>query len=459
MAIPKHIAVIDVGKTNAKLVLVDGETLEELAVVTRPNKVLNGPPYPHFDLDGHWAFFLEHLAAFNASHGVDAISVTTHGASVVLLDQDGGLATPMLDYEHTGPDALASAYDAIRPPFAETGSPRLPMGLNIGAQLHWLFARDPELHTRTAHVITYPQYWGYRLTGAWASDVTSLGCHTDLWNPWKGQPSALVEALDLSSKLAPAHCSSKVLGSLTPEVVAATGLAPKTPVVCGIHDSNASLMPHLLGHKEAFSVVSTGTWVVAMAVGGATRALDRARDTLVNVNALGDPVPSARFMGGREYELIRGGSDVQPTEADRSAVLQNQVMLLPSVVQESGPFAGCQGGWSTEPQTDGQRIYALSLYLALMAGTCLDLIGAKGPVIVEGPFARNVDFLSMLSALCEGGVETAASATGTSTGAALLLRKEYCSQTMRFSAPQHENLITEYIADWHRLSNAARERR
>ena len=48
-----HVAVIDIGKTNAKLALVDGNTLAEIAVVTRPNKVLPGPPWPHFDLEGH----------------------------------------------------------------------------------------------------------------------------------------------------------------------------------------------------------------------------------------------------------------------------------------------------------------------------------------------------------------------------------------------------------------------
>ena len=88
----RHIAVIDVGKTNAKLVLVDAITLREITVVTRPNTVLPGPPYPHFDLDGHWQFFVHHLRRFHATWGVDAISVTTHGAAAVLLDAAGQLA-------------------------------------------------------------------------------------------------------------------------------------------------------------------------------------------------------------------------------------------------------------------------------------------------------------------------------------------------------------------------------
>ncbi|MFZ1663097.1 MAG: carbohydrate kinase, partial [Paracoccaceae bacterium] len=90
----KHVAVIDIGKTNAKLALVESEGLREIAVVTRPNVVLQDGPYPHFGLDGHWQFFLRHLADFQSAHGVDAISVTTHGASIVLLDENGDLATP-----------------------------------------------------------------------------------------------------------------------------------------------------------------------------------------------------------------------------------------------------------------------------------------------------------------------------------------------------------------------------
>ena len=43
---------------------------------------------------------------------------------------------------------------------------------------------------------------------------------------------------------------------------------PGTPVLTGIHDSNASLLPHLIDRKPPFAVVSTGTWVIAMAIGG-----------------------------------------------------------------------------------------------------------------------------------------------------------------------------------------------
>ena len=179
MAERHHIAVIDIGKTNAKLALVDLDTLTEIEVFKRSNPVLAGPPYPHYDTGGLWEFILGSLTEMNRSHGIDAITVTTHGAAAALLDGQGELAAPVLDYEHDGPDTLAAGYDAIRPEFAETGSPRLPVGLNLGAQLFWQFEAFPNIRKRTRAIVTYPQYWTFRLTGKAVNEVPSLGCHTE----------------------------------------------------------------------------------------------------------------------------------------------------------------------------------------------------------------------------------------------------------------------------------------
>ena len=201
MTAPRHNAVIDIGKTNAKLALVDLAARAEIAVSTRPNRVIPGPPWPHFDTEGHWQFILAGLRDLHARHGVDAISVTTHGASGVLLDAKGGLAAPVLDYEHTGPDGRTAAYDALRPDFALTGSPRLPMGLNLGAQLHYQKTAFPELFGKVATILTYPQYWADRLTGIAANERTSLGCHTDLWLPFEERYSDLVDTLEIRERM------------------------------------------------------------------------------------------------------------------------------------------------------------------------------------------------------------------------------------------------------------------
>lgn len=415
-----HVAVLDIGKTNVKLALVDVAAATEVAVLTRPNAVLPGPPYPHYDVVGMWDFLLTGLCQMQHRHGVDAIAVTAHGASAVLLAADGALAAPVLDYEYDGPDTTAAAYDRLRPPFSVTGSARMPKGLNAGAQIHWQLARDPGLLARVAQVTSWPGYFVARLTGRAGFDLTSVGCHTDLWNPWQGRFSPLVHDLGLDGRMAPPVRSRDLAGPVLPEIADKTGLAPGTPVWFGIHDSNASLYPHLLVRKGAFSVVSSGTWVVCMAVGGRRVTLDPARDALVNVNALGDPTPSSKFMGGREYALLMAGHETAAQAADLAAVLDRGVMFLPSAHLGSGPWPVRQGAWVGPEPVGGCRVVAVAQYLAMMTATCLQIIGAEGPTVVEGPFARNPWYLAMLASATGRGVQASGLQTGTALGAALL---------------------------------------
>jgi len=422
MTAPRHVAVIDIGKTNAKLALVDLATLTESDVRKMPNRALSSGPYPHFDTEALWAFILDGLAAITASRRIDAISITTHGVAAALVDGAGALALPVLDYEHDGPASVAVAYDALRPPFAKTGTPRLPVGLNLAAQFYWQQVAFPGDFARVKTILLYPQYWAWRLTGIASAEVTSLGCHTDLWNPAAHDYSTLVDSQGWRTLFPPIHRAADRLGSILPAIAARTGLPADTPVCCGIHDSNASLLPHLLARKAPFAVVSTGTWVIAMAVGARPKGLDPSRDTLINVNALGEPVPSARFMGGREFSSLTGDAPPVPTDRDIARVIEAPLLLLPSVEQESGPFPHRASSWSpAEPGPSGARVAAVSFYLALMASVSLDLIGAEGDVVVEGPFAANSCFTRMLATATGRRVVTSSSGvTGTSIGAALL---------------------------------------
>jgi sugar (pentulose or hexulose) kinase len=203
-------------------------------------------------------------------------------------------------------------------------------------------------------------------------------------------------------------------------------MSADTPVLCGIHDSNASLYPYIRARHEPFSVVSTGTWVVVLSVGHDGVHLKGDRDDLMNVDALGNPVPSARFMGGREYELIAGGNKIPPSSADANEVFAENLMLLPAVEPGSGPFQGQEGRWIPfEPApTSGARMVALSYYLALVTAECLIIIGAKGDAIIEGPFAKNRYYCDMLQARTNRPVVSSATATGTSIGAAMLFVDE-----------------------------------
>jgi sugar (pentulose or hexulose) kinase len=418
----RRIAVLDIGKTNAKVVVLDAVTGAEIASAKMANTVLKDGPYPHYDVEALWSFTLDACRRFAEAPGYDAISITTHGASAALLDADGQLAMPVLDYEHEYPQAIRDAYDTLRPLFSETRSPRLSMGLNVGAQLHYQKTTFPEDFAKVATIVTYAQYWAARLTGVAANEVTSLGCHTDLWNPKAGHYSSLVDTLGIRPLMAPIRPAFDALGPVMPEIAEAIGIS--VPVYCGIHDSNASLLPHLVAREVPFSVVSTGTWVINFAVGGDLDHLDPTRDTLANVDAYGRAVPSSRFMGGREFEILSAAIGTV-AEEDAAAALPSMIakrcMLAPNVTPGSGPFPGRHKQWlNAADASAAERHAAACLYLALMNEACLSLIGAKGPTIVEGPFATNRLYLTLLAALTQRPVIALPGSTGTSQGASLL---------------------------------------
>ena len=161
------------------------------------------------------------------------------------------------------------------------------------------------------------------------------------------------------------------------------------------------------------TVLSTGTWFIALRsldahAPAAAMALDASRDCLVNVDVRGLPLPSARFMGGREAQLLNSGRALDnPADQARAvaavpAVLAAGAQVLPGFVERVGPFPRQRGRWIGEPADDAARAAAIALYLALVADTSLELIGAREQLMVEGRFAHSEVFVRALASLRPG---------------------------------------------------------
>jgi sugar (pentulose or hexulose) kinase len=411
------VAVLDIGKTNVKLALFDdGRLLWEKSA---PNRVLPGPPYPHEDVESAWNFFVDALREAARTHQISAIVPTAHGAAGALIGESE-LAAPVMDYEFTGVEVIEPDYARLRPPFSESLSPNLAAGLNLGRQLAYQKWHCPDLFANARYFVGYPQYWTWRLSGVAVSEVTTLGAHTDLWAPRQGQASSLVKALGVGHLLPPLHRAFDPLGPIQPEIAAACGLAPETPVFCGIHDSNASLLPYLVSRQAPFTVLSTGTWVILMSVGLSLDQLDPRDDTLANVDALGRPIACGRFMGGREYAAIAGGGG-SPDLAAINRVVASGTMALPCFSGHGGPYATTKGVIRGEIAARDRTALA-TLYCALMSDLMLTRMGATGgDLIVEGTFAGNLPFRQILGALRPTQrVFAAEDAAGTARGAAML---------------------------------------
>lgn len=389
--------VLDIGKTNVKLALVDaaGHTIAEQR---RPNAILRDGPYPHHDTEGIWHWMLATCREFAGRARVSAIVPVTHGATAALVDE-AGLVLPVLDYEAALPGL---DYAALRPAYAQTCSPLLPAGLNLGRQLAWQQQRHPEQFARARHILMYPQYWAWRLCGKAAGEATSLGCHTDMWDPVRQDYSPLVTRMGWEGKLPPLAAPWQPLGSLRPEVAAASGLPPDCEVLCGIHDSNASLLRYLDrdGASAPRTVLSTGTWVIAAAFGVGLDSLREEADMLANTNALGQPVACMRFMGGREFALLAGDQPATCSYLQLERLVARGSMAIPCFADSGGPFAGHAGHIDGPAPGDAGEAFALAtLYCVLMTDYCLDALGARGPITVEGSFTANPWFGPLLAGL------------------------------------------------------------
>ena len=393
--------VLDVGKTNVKvLAMTKGGAVREVVRMDSPSKP--APPYPHLDTELIWHWLIRTLADLARSHPFDAIVTTTHGCTAALVDETE-LVLPILDYEAEVPEEVNEAFAPLIPPFEQTQTPDLPQGLNYARQLYWLQSEFADEFARVRQVLMYPQYWGWRLTGVAASEVTSVGCHTHLWHPGRRDYTGLVDEQGWRELFPPMRAAFEPLGPLSSEVAAAAGVTTECTVYTGVHDSNANYALYLRGRSEPFSLVSTGTWMVIMSPRLSLARLDRARDTMALVDVEGNAVPTARYMGGRDFELLtdHAGATTAFTETDLRQIIDARSMVLPSLTP-GGPFMDRSPESATlgpEPSTAAGIAARATLYVALMTTVSCHLLETDGDLIIDGGFTNNTWFCRLMASL------------------------------------------------------------
>ena len=459
---PAAIAVLDVGKTNVKLLAITpaGAILSSRQA---PNAVRSGEPYPHCDTEHLWRWMTAALADLGERFAILAIVPTSYGSTAALVG-DAELVLPILDYEAEPPAEIAAAYAEIAPWFEECFCPINPAGLTLGRQLFWQSKLFPQEFTRARWILPFAQYWAWGLSGVPASEATSLGAQTQLWNPHERDYSSLVKRQGWLDKFPPLRNAWDVLGPLQFEIADRTGLSFETPVLCGIHDSNANFARYLAAGLEDFALISTGTWLITFNPSLPLEALDPLRDTVSNTDLLGRPVACARFMGGREYALIAApeANAARPTAADVQALIARGTMALPSFTRSGGPFPGTggKGRISGPPPGSARERAALGcLYVALMASVGLELLHARAQVIVDGSFADNPLFAALLAALRpDQPVLVSTERAGTALGAALLVgwteRTARAPLSLRPVAPAAIPGLATYALDWRAAADA-----
>jgi sugar (pentulose or hexulose) kinase len=442
-------AVLDVGKTNLKFVVFDdaGAMLFERQM---PNASLPGPPYPHANVEMIWNFLGTSLREASAKFGIETLIPTTHGASGAVMNEQG-LALPIMDYEFINCEDINERYQRLRDPFDKTYSPSMPAGLNFGRQLAWQKWKLPDDFAKVTKIVGYPQYWTWRLCGKFAFDICSMGAHTDLWLSRENQPTKLAQTLGFDKLIAPITAPWTEMGMLNVKAAKELGVEPNIKILCGIHDSNGALLPYLASRKSPFTVLSTGTWVVVMAVGHSLTSLKPDMDMLGNIDAEGRPLATAKFMGGREFALIAGDCASLESVDDMKHFIAKKIYALPSFSTSGGPYAFRKGQIIGDVKPE-QRTSLATLYAALMCTVTLDNLEIEqGDLIVDGSFAQNHLLCEIIAALHPNqNLYVAKDQAGTARGAAMLATWHQTHNAPDASLVQPSNIsgLKAYYETW-----------
>lgn len=255
----KVTAIFDVGKTNKKLLLFNdvlgmvSESEEKFPSVTDED----GFECDDIELIERWIRDSVSILAASEKYDLQAVNFTTYGASVVYLDEHGKRTGPLYNYlkpmDERIPESLYKRNGGRDEFCRRTASPALGM-LNSGLQPLWLKKTKPEFFSGVKHVLHFPQYLSYLLTGKMYSEHTSIGCHTSLWDFDNMKYHPWVESLGV--------CFPEPSPVGTSDIVEIGG--KKIRVGIGIHDSSAALVPYFKAAGGRFILLSTGTWLITM---------------------------------------------------------------------------------------------------------------------------------------------------------------------------------------------------
>ncbi|MBS1532398.1 MAG: carbohydrate kinase [Bacteroidetes bacterium] len=400
MAKKPVIAIFDVGKTNKKLCLFDEDYNIVFEKSAQLKEITDEDGFPCEDVDALESFIFNSLSDVGEQleFELKAINFSAYGASFVLTDERGHAIAPLYNYLKPYPEELSQKlyeqYGGKEQFSAETASPALG-SLNSGLQLFRLKNERPDLFKKLKYALHLPQYLSSLLTGHYYSDITSIGCHTALWDFRTNDYHQWVKQEGILPKLAPIQRSDKTINSR----YCAVGI--------GLHDSSAALIPYLESFKEPFVLISTGTWSISMNPFNHSplTTAELQQDCLCYLSYKGAPVKSSRLFAGHEHD-------------ETVKQIAEQFHVSP-VYFKNLTF---DKNLDNDPPTEAYQDFMRKLVQKQVRSTNLVLTNDVKRIFVDGGFSHNEIFMQLLANAYPGiNVYAASMAQASALGAAICI--------------------------------------
>jgi sugar (pentulose or hexulose) kinase len=293
------IAIFDIGKTNKKLLLFD----EQYQLVHESSKQLeeikDEDGFACEDVHALTKWIKNSFEALLADERfvVKAVNFSAYGASFVYLDEALKVCLPLYNYlKPFDPQLQKQFYDTYGGESLiakQTASPVLG-NLNSGMQLYRLKYEQPAQFARIKYALHLPQYISFLLTNNLYADITSIGCHTNLWDFEKNQYHHWVKQEGIDTKLPAVLNADAIAGYVNATI----------PVGIGLHDSSSALIPYLAAFQEPFILLSTGTWCISLNAFNNEPLSEEElhQDCLCYLTYQGKSVKASRLFAGYEHE-------------------------------------------------------------------------------------------------------------------------------------------------------------
>ena len=383
--------VLDIGKTNVKLTFVDSINNKTIKFFTTKQKNIYRHGIKILNSNSIFEWALKKITYIGRKHNLDKFVCTAHGTSIALISYDDKELLACTDYEYKF-DKLFNSYKKIAPKFNESFSPFLENGLNIGQQIYYLYKRKQKLIKETKYILNYPQYIVWKLTSGFSSEISYVGCHTHLWDFKRNKLSSFVKKIKLEKKFPKIRKAWDTIGQ---RKIGESNLK----IINGIHDSNASYLYFKNSDIKNFTLVSTGTWYIIFNQKTPLKNLNPTLDMLANIDVFGKPVPTMRFMGGREYDHLMGVFKISNKTRAIKDFSFHDYLIYPSYASGGGFSINKINIGFYEGLNKGQIYYLICLYISFVINFCLNQMKSSNTIILDGPITKNITIMKILSSL------------------------------------------------------------
>lgn len=437
------IAVFDVGKTNKKLLLFDEQYKMAYEESRQLEEIKDEDGFSCEDVSALTGWIKDSFNRLlkDKRYDIKGVNFSASGASFVYLDERLNVLLPLYNYLKPYSPRLREkfykTYGGESFVAKQTASPVLG-NLNSGMQLYRLKYEKPEAFAKIKYALHLPQYLSFVLTGKLWSDITSIGCHTNLWDFKKNKYHSWVKKEGIGPKLAPIMNSDGIAGYISENI----------PAGIGLHDSSAALIPYLISFNEPFLLLSTGTWCITLNPFNHIPLSDYElqQDCLCYLSYKGKPVKASRLFAGYEHEQQTkklAGHFNKPL--DHYKRVQFDLRLLDKLKpvksfskKNTNDGMPRQSGFGTRDldmfagYEEAYHQFIADIVAQQIQSVNLVLKGTKVKrIFVDGGFSKNQIYMYLLAkAFTEIEVYSASVAQATALGAALAIHKHWNSRPM-----------------------------